>query len=177
MRQYLSIISAILLFTLSSCTKSGADNRPDLVDVSGLSGTEWRPVHASGETHSGGSSMTWNGDLDERGELVAHLNANGTEREMKLSFMCISFRRENEKNRFCRFYPADRKYTMLYYLRYKVENGYLYLEKVASDGRGDISSSSYINQPKGSGEYDSYHIDELTSTTLKFDGVTYELVK
>lgn len=175
MKQFFLIISAIMLFAFLSCSKNGESFRPDPVDVSGLSGTDWRPIHASGETLSGNSSITWDGDIDENGELVVHLNVNGTERDMKLSFMGISFRRKNERNLFGRFYTADKNYTMIYYLRYKVENGYLYLEKVASGGSGNISSSSSsVIEMKGSDEYDSYLIDELTSTTLRFNGVTYE---
>lgn len=157
------LLSTILILAAISCSKENQDP----VDNSGLSGTQWRPVHASGSMDREGVYSYWDGDLDENNQLIVHTVVNGVESEYYLTFTCVSFIRDCGLNLYCRYYEWEEPTTLPYYLRYKVERDDLLLE----------TQSHNHNEAKGSGEYETFKIEELTPSSLKFEGITYERIR
>lgn len=156
----LLVSATVLLALLASCSEESSFNKK----IPG----DWWPVHASGSLETDVYTASWNGDLDEHGSIevtyVSKSNPDITVKQRRF-FPALRFGKDNRKHEAMNYLDI-RNLTNIKagkFLKYKVENGTLFIEKTDENG-------------SPTGELDQGHPYKLVDeNTLTVDQVTYQI--
>ena len=127
----LLLVSTISLVFLSACSEEQQFTKK----IEG----QWWPVHASGSIDTDIYSAKWDGDLDEHGSIevsyVSKSNPSTVIKQRKF-YPAFIFGKDNRRNDAVRRLDISNLYEIKAskYLKYKVEDGNLFIEKVNENG-------------------------------------------
>ena len=154
----LILFAAVSLVFLTACSEEQKFTK-------GVEG-QWWPVHAKGSIDNDVYSAKWDGDLDDHGGIVVtYVSKSDPSRVIKQTkyYPAYIFGKDNRRNDAVRILDIRSLYEIVAskYLKYKVEDGILYIEKINENGTP-------------TGEFDSGRPYTLKDkTTLVLGDVTY----